>query len=125
MEERLSSLRVAIATGNGQRVDQHFARSPIFDIYNVENNGFSFIERRENTAARCGCEGGDRATSFEEIFDIINDCRFVVAFRIGSGAISHLVDRGIMAAQIDDTVENALAQLIESGKFKIALRRQG
>jgi predicted Fe-Mo cluster-binding NifX family protein len=118
-------LRVAVATGDGGRVDQHFARSRFFDVYEVDADRYTFFERRENPSGRCDCDGSHRDKAFAEICDLIKDCRFVVALRIGEGAITHLVDRAIRAAQIDDTVDGALRQLIESGKFKTALRRKG
>jgi predicted Fe-Mo cluster-binding NifX family protein len=126
MAEQQLSIRVAVATGTGKRVDQHFAKTPGFDIYDVTEKGYAFIERRANPQARCGCgSGGHETDAFEAVTGSIKDCRFVVALQIGNGAITYLVDRGIRAAQIDDTVEIALQQLIDSGKLNKLIYRQG
>jgi len=117
-------VRVAVATGTGERVDQHFATTPFFDIFDLDDSTFTFVNRRENSAGRCGCHDQHGGAIFEALTEIIKDCRFVVALRIGHGALSYLIERGIRAAQIDDTVENSLKQLLNSGKLKTLLRRQ-
>lgn len=123
MSEEIT-IKVAVATRTGERVDQHFSKSPSFDIYEVKDTNFKFLERRINTAAKCGCNEKPESTNFKAIIDIIRDCRFVLAFRIGNGAISYLIDNGFRAAQVDDNVENAINQLIKSGKLKTVIRRQ-
>jgi predicted Fe-Mo cluster-binding NifX family protein len=106
----LPNVRVAVATSTGERVDSHFSQSPFFDIYDIKEGAWKFAQRRANT--------------FAKVAVFISDCQFVVANRIGSGAVGYLVDHGIRAAQFDDTVENALRALIASGKLTKLLRRQ-
>jgi predicted Fe-Mo cluster-binding NifX family protein len=118
------SIRVAVATSDGVRVDQHFSRASHFDIYDVSNDTAQFVERRENKNASCGCHDDHGAATFESIISGITDCRFIIAQRIGNGAISYLIDRGIRASQTDDTVDVALKNLVQSGKLKNLLRRQ-
>lgn len=115
-------IRIAVATSDGKRVDQHFARSEYFDIYEVEETNWVFVDRKSNSDGRCGCHDEHGGAAFEEIISRISDCRFVIALRIGNGAVSYLVDRGIRASQIDDTTENALNTIISSGKLKNLLR---
>ena len=117
-------VRIAVASSTGERVDQHFSKSPYFDIYDLSENSWTFVERRENPEVSCGCHDEHGGAAFEAIIGYITDCRFVVAQRIGNGALSYLIDRGIRAAQIDDTVHNALNSLLMSGKHKKLLRRQ-
>ena len=122
------TVRVAVATYTGERVDSHFSQSPFFDIYDVTQGAWTFAQRRANTGASCGCHSGAAGEktghAFDNVAQFISDCQFVVANRIGSGAVGYLVDHGIRAAQVDDTVENALKTLIASGKLNKLLRRQ-
>jgi predicted Fe-Mo cluster-binding NifX family protein len=124
----LPNVRVAVATSTGERVDSHFSQSPFFDIYDVKEGAWTFAQRRANTEASCGCHshapGESAGHAFAKVAGFISDCQFVVANRIGSGAVGYLVDHGIRAAQFDDTVENALRALIASGKLTKLLRRQ-
>lgn len=121
-------VRVAVATSKGDRVDSHFSQSPFFDIYDVLGDAWTFAERRANSEASCGCHsqapGESAGQGFAKVAGFISDCQFVVANRIGSGAVGYLVDHGIRAAQVDDTVENALRTLIASGKLTKLFRRQ-
>ena len=121
-------VRVAVATSTGKRVDSHFSQSPFFDIYDIKEGAWTFAQRRANTEASCGCNSGapgeNAGHAFAKVAGFISDCQFVVANRIGSGAVGYLVDHGIRAAQFDDTVENALKTLIASGKLNKLLRRQ-
>jgi predicted Fe-Mo cluster-binding NifX family protein len=118
------AVRLAVATSNGERVDQHFSRSQFFDIYDVEKDSWTFVEHRPNPASSCGCHDEHGGTAFDAILEFLSDCRFVVAQRIGNGALSYLIDRGVRAAQIDDTVENALRTLVTSGKLSRILKRK-
>jgi len=124
----LPNVRVAVATSTGERVDSHFSQSPFFDIYDIKEGAWTFAQRRANTEASCGCHsqtpGESAGHAFAKVAVFISDCQFVVANRIGSGAVGYLVDHGIRAAQFDDTVENALRALIASGKLTKLLRRQ-
>jgi predicted Fe-Mo cluster-binding NifX family protein len=116
-------VRVAIATSTGERVDQHFSKSPFFDIYDVAESTWTLVEHRSNTVASCGCQSGHGGV-FDKVVELVADCRFVVAQRIGNGALSSLIDHGIRAAQIDDTVQNSLQTLISSGKLNRTLRKK-
>jgi predicted Fe-Mo cluster-binding NifX family protein len=117
-------VRIAVATGSGERVDQHFSRSPTFDIFDIVDSVPVFVERRENREASCGCQSNHDGAAFSTIIEGIADCSFVVAQRIGNGALSSLIDHGIRASQSDDTVSGALQTIIASGKLKNLLRRQ-
>jgi nitrogen fixation protein NifB len=115
-------LRVALATYSGERVDQHFAKAKYFDIYELVGEENIFIERRENIAGTCGCHGENTVELFRSIIETIADCKYVLANRVGGGALVHLIDHGIRAAVVGDTVPNALQWLRTSGKLEHLLR---
>jgi len=123
IEPSAAVVRIAVATSTGERVDQHFSRSQNFDIYDLTNSTWRFVERRANAAASCGCHEPDSGEAFDAVTVFIADCRFVIALRIGNGALTYLIDRGIRAAQMDDTVENAIRALVTSGKLNNLLRK--
>ena len=116
-------LKVAVASSDGKVVNRHFGHTKQFLIFELSEGAFNFLESRENVPT---CHAGrhepsDLATTAE----IIKDCAYVVASRIGSGAASLLLDRGIRAYIDADFIENTLQKLLKSGKLKYVLRRKG
>jgi len=111
-------VRVAVCTSAGDKVDQHFSKSAFFDIYDVVNDSITFIERRKNAEPACGCNDKHETEIFVKIIANIIDCKYVLAVKIGGGAIGHLIDYGIRATITSDPVPEALNKLVESGKLK-------
>jgi predicted Fe-Mo cluster-binding NifX family protein len=115
-------LKVAVASSDGKVVNRHFGHTKQFLIFELSEGVFNFLESRENIpTCRAGRhEPSDLATTAE----IIKDCAYVVASRIGSGAASLLLDKGIRAYVDADFIENTLQKLLKSGKLKYVLRRK-
>ena len=110
--------KIAIATSNGDFVDQHFGATDIFEIYELQENEFIKIEDRAiklpedykpaetNSACACGCAG-----LIPYKIEALKDCKAVICLRIGPGAKRQLENNGISAFDIGCGVDEALEKL--------------
>ena len=92
-------LRVAVATTDGTRVDQHLGRVERFFIFETSAAGATLLAQRcpEPDAGRPGHDPGRMA----EILRQIEDCSVVVALRVGPAFLRELEARGIRVLTSD------------------------
>jgi len=113
------SVRIALASEDGQFVQQHFGRARQFLICELEGTEATVVEVRQNTPA-CGSAGldgdlGHGEDQMERTVELVADCAAVVVARIGPGAIERLAARGVRAFIYPDTIERALSRVAASG----------
>lgn len=112
--------RVAIASSGGRAVDTHFGHADRFEIYELGDSGFAFVETRK---ARPACSGGGRhdETAFDETLAALSDCEAIFVSVIGYGAASYLIGEGKRVfetpyAAIDELLEKVAREgLLETG----------
>jgi nitrogen fixation protein NifX len=111
-----NTIRVAVASWDGEHITQHFGHAEQFIIYEIESNSYKCIETRSNQA---GCKGrthdGDLLAQSAEL---LADCEVVLVSRIGQGARALLAERGILAMEAPIFIDDALERLIASKYFK-------
>lgn len=114
--------RVALASTDNRNVDQHFGRSESFLIVDVDSDGtFQEIEQRFVVPI---CNGGSHnADNMKRGVEALLDCNFVLAARIGPGAVSELQDHGIAAFEMPGPVAESLKRL--DGYLKLLSEMQG
>ena len=101
---------VAVASTDGENVDQHYGRTDRFYVYRVDDDvGYDFVEMRKVQSV---CMGGSHSVSkmMESVLGL-SDCRYVVASRIGDGASSCLRRHGIVAVESPGTVDDAILKV--------------
>ena len=104
------SYRIAVGSGDGVFVDQHFATALQFLIYEVDGEDYDFVEARKN---RLDCECSEyHKNKFLPLTEKINDCRAVLVGKIGPGAQNALKEYGIDAFDIHESIDVALEKLI-------------
>ncbi len=108
-------VKIAIASSDGQNVNEHFGRARSFDVYHLGDNGQTFIERREVNPV-CNEHTHDDDRLFRTA-DALSDCRGVVAAQIGSGAIDALLTHRIMAFTLPGPIVEAIEALIKAKRF--------
>ena len=109
------SIRVAIASQDGQFVNEHFGRAGKFWIYQGDSAGFEWVETRPVTPP---CSGGSHAE--DALLDAarnLSDCQVVLCSAIGPGAQAVLESVGVQAFAITDRIEAALARLLRFRKL--------
>jgi nitrogen fixation protein NifX len=114
-------MKVAFATTDGVAVDEHFGRAGKFAVYDISDNGSSFMEFRKFsdgidksvTDTREG--GGLHDSAVQAKVDRLADCKLVYLTEIGGPAAARLVKKGIMPMKVKEPImiEQALAQLRE------------
>ncbi|MBF0109933.1 MAG: nitrogenase cofactor biosynthesis protein NifB [Magnetococcales bacterium] len=90
------SLRVAVASRTGEKIDQHFGHADEFILYEVHEEGFHEIDR---IATRRYCHGGDDCGDDgrdpTRIIRSLKGCNAVLCERIGFGPWQSLEAAGI------------------------------
>jgi lactoylglutathione lyase len=106
---RLPSLRVAVGTRDGQRVDLHFGQADSFWIFDAASEGPRFVEERE-IAAHALSEDEDKR---ETIYRMIGDCSHLLVAKIGDTPQEALAKVGVQASNLyaGKNVSAALAEL--------------
>ncbi|HEX3018956.1 MAG TPA: NifB/NifX family molybdenum-iron cluster-binding protein [Chitinispirillaceae bacterium] len=119
-----ANLRVAVASSSGVAIDQHFATSPFFFIYEYDENNWKQIEMRQNSKQTCSCIDGFNPHSFESITELIADCCFILASRVGPAAAVTLLEKGIRAHIASGQITIALEEFQKTSKFQHPLSRK-
>jgi nitrogen fixation protein NifX len=109
-------MKVAIGTGDGVTVTEHFGYATQFEIWDFSGATPKLIESRRNIPA-CGAdrEGEIERDPMDVSVDLVSDCGAVVVARIGECALNRLDALGILAFETEDAVEAALRELAGSG----------
>jgi len=99
--------KVAVASSNGKRIDEHFGRARRFGIYQFEEGEWFHLEDRESLPP---CSGGAHSDDLlDRAVDVVADCRWVVVSQIGPTAIDALIARRVLPLVIEGTVDEALS----------------
>ena len=103
--------RVAVATQTGDSVDVHYGRASRFQIYEIEElESIDLIEVRELIPV---CADGEHdPVRLEENAKKLNDCRCVIASRIGPGALNSLAAEGIEGYELPGDIEEAIDRMV-------------
>lgn len=117
-------IRVAVASGSGELVDKHFATSSFFYIYEYDGGLWRRLEIRPNADVACACDQGLNHRSFDLLGNLLADCHFIVAFRIGPAAAIALFQRGIRAHVAFGPIEEVLREFQLSSKFQHPLLKK-
>jgi len=108
-------VKIAVASSDGETVNQHFGRAGSFRIYRLHDTGYELLEVRDNSPA---CSGGQHSDdALERTAITIADCRGVVADQIGPGAIDALITHRILAFTMGGSINDALDALLKSKRF--------
>lgn len=108
--EYVSKYKIAVATTDGESVNQHYGKSEEFYIYSVDDEtGYDFIEKRKVVPV---CMNGSHIKNqMEQSVEQFTDCRYVVASRIGEGASSALTTKGIIAMELPGSLDDAMLKV--------------
>ena len=101
--------RVAVASTDGYTVDTHFGRAYYFYIYQYLVDEWIFVEKRTVTPV---CQDGQHSVAaMQKNVEQFKDCQYVVASKIGTGAMSVLQSQGIVAMALPMDINDALEKV--------------
>lgn len=108
MDQPVPRLRIAVASRDGARIDQHFGQADRFLIYDVTPAGADLLEERR-LAAHARNEENPRDT----IRRMLADCPVLLVAKIGPAPQEMLAGAGIAASdlQAGQEIEAALARI--------------
>ncbi len=108
------TLRVAVATREGQRVDLHFGHAETFAVYDLDQAGAQLVETRLVADHALNEEEDPRDT----IYRMIADCKVLLVAKIGGAPQEALAALGIEATNMyaGKNVDLALRELYDTKK---------
>jgi nitrogen fixation protein NifB len=89
----LKPLRVAVASSDGTRVDQHLGRAERLFIFEASGAGATLLEQRSPDPGAGGAGHDERRLA--EILRLTEDCSVVLALQVGPAFRQQLECRGI------------------------------
>lgn len=116
-ELSVPALRVAVASGEGKGISQHFGHARAFLIFNVTPDQVVFVESRD-VDHYCHGQTGDQS-AMAKILITIADCQAVFVARVGDGP------RGKLAAVGVEAVDQYAWEEIEPSLIDYARKRIG
>ncbi len=109
-DEEHSKYRIAVASTDGETVNQHFGKAEKFYIYFVDDNeGYDFVEERSAPAV-CGGQMHVEP-EMEAKARLFSDCRYIVVAKIGAGASRHLAVNGITSLEAPGAIDDAVVKV--------------
>lgn len=115
-------MKIAFATTDGFKVDEHFGRAGMFAIYEFKNDSFKFIEFRKFADGRdleietTKGKGQIHDDRVESKVEKLKDCKIIYLTEIGGPSAARLVKRGMMPVKVNNVVsiEESLKRLLET-----------
>ncbi len=106
-------MRIAVASGDGMLVDQHFGHATQFLICETGPAGIRLVEVRRNRPA-CGASWAPGEDDpMERSARLVADCQAVLVAQIGECGVDRLAERGIEAFELPGPIETALRHVTE------------
>jgi nitrogen fixation protein NifX len=102
-------MKVAFATAGGVDVDEHFGRAGTFSVFEINVDGYRFVEEKKFAA-----EGRDRAVeetkgmglvhddAVRQKVDRLSDCKIIYMMEIGGPSAARLTKKGVMPLKVKE-----------------------
>ncbi len=103
--------RVAIASREGVLVNQHVGEAASFLIYGLEHDELKLLERRQAPPPGCG------DSRWEELGQLLSDCRYIAATGIGDRPRQMLTESGISPLLLSGTVNEIAGILLRNEDY--------
>ena len=109
-ENTNSKYRVAVASTDGETVNIHYGKSKIFYIYYVDDEeGYDLVEKR-NVSPVCQ-DGFHNKNEIQNHVQQFSDCKYVIASRIGDGALQSITAAGIIGMELPGSIDDAILKV--------------
>lgn len=102
-------MKIAVASSDGERVDQHFGQAEHFLIFQMGKSGLEFVELREKSKNPIY----DHEYRWKRGLEILKDCKVVFCRRIGDEPRQKLLENGIEVVESkNNTITNAITSYL-------------
>lgn len=117
MDKSLVKFRIAVATSDGIVINQHFGKAKKFRIYDVNED--DTIDYKEERVLIPICQGGVHdEKKMQENIEYFTDCKYVLASRIGQGAVNALERAGVQPVELPGVIEESIQRLVSYDKVQ-------
>lgn len=99
--------RIAIASSYGKIIDLHFGHAHQYYIYDIEKQGYNFVELRE--VPRILSHGNN---DFDKVTSLLQDCTAIFVCQIGFGAAQYLASKKIRVFEAPYPIPAVLDKLV-------------
>lgn len=102
--------KIAIASTDGETVNEHFGRAEKFFIYVVDDDeGYDFVEERNLEPL---CKGQSHSVlDMEKRVVNLKDCKYVAAAKIGPGAEAEISKQGLVSMELPGIIDDAVLKI--------------
>ena len=105
-----SEYKVAIASTDGETVNQHYGKAEKFYIYSINDEvGYDLVEERQVEPV-C-MDGAHEISKMKKSVLRFTDCRYIVVSRLGTAANAALSAAGITAMELPGTIDDAILHI--------------
>ena len=105
-----SEYRVAIASSDGETVNQHYGKAEKFYIYSINDEvGYDLVEERQVEPV-C-MDGAHEISKMKQSTLNFTDCRYIVVSRLGNAASAALSAAGITAMELPGTIDDSILRV--------------
>lgn len=117
-------MKIAFATTDGINVDEHFGRAGMFAVYEMNEEGYAFVEMRKFAEGRDAeieetrGRGDIHDEKVQGKVDRLADCTIIYLTEIGGPSAARLVKKGIMPVKVKEMVAigESLEKLMDTVK---------
>jgi predicted Fe-Mo cluster-binding NifX family protein len=106
------SYKIAIASNNGESVNQHFGQADNFLIYEIGDEEVRFMEDRK--VYRDCEEESHSEENLEKVILLLKDCSAVFVLKIGMKSSRYLYEHGIKTFEVHFPVNHILKTLLKN-----------
>jgi predicted Fe-Mo cluster-binding NifX family protein len=110
--------RIAVSTTDGLTIYQHFGRTDKYQIYDIGDDSYTYVETRE-VSPPCK-QGGHSTASFDAVLAVISDCEALVVAVVGEGAAEYLMKAGMRVFAGSGVLENVLGTIINKKMLEVS-----
>lgn len=109
--------KIAVASTDGESVDQHFGRADKFFIYVLDDDvGYDFVAQRNLEPVCLG--KSHNVLDMQKRVERLKDCKYVAAAKIGPGAEIALEKCGVTALKLPGKIDEAVLSIWRYTRFK-------
>ncbi len=106
-------MRIAFASMDNSRVDQHFGSARYWQIYDIGRDSIFVETRRTQVRYQGHCEG-----SFDQQLSVLNDCDAVFVSKIGESAAAYMIRHNKRVFEATGEVPAIIAEIRNSRLLK-------
>ncbi|MDR1524935.1 MAG: hypothetical protein LBS79_06735 [Tannerella sp.] len=104
--------RIAIASSNGETVNQHFGQATSLLVYEIGEDGVRFVGDR--TVELIPGEAAHTEGNMQRFAEALHDCSAIFVRRIGARSAGYLHRLHIRTFEVDFTLHHIFATLVKN-----------